>query len=85
MVAPIRGAHPERMSGLFAVGGAQSNTSLAIGDHAADWEDTAGAEFHALLLERDLCSPATIPDSHNDPRSGQARQNVVFQNSAAQN
>ena len=44
-----------------------SRTSLATGGHAADWEDTAGAEFHALLLEWDLCLPATMPGPRNDP------------------
>ena len=41
--------------------------SLAVGDQAADFEDTAGAEFHAMLLEWDLCLPATLPGPHNDP------------------
>ena len=44
-----------------------SVASLAVGDQAPDWEDTAGAEFHALLREWDLCLPATLPGPHNDP------------------
>ena len=44
-----------------------SVASLAVGDQAADCEDTAGAEFHAMLLEWDLCLPATLPGPHNDP------------------
>ena len=44
-----------------------SVASPAVGDQAADWEDTAGAEFHAVLLEWDLCLPATMPGPHNDP------------------
>ena len=69
VVASFRRTHPERMSGLFTARGAgmRSVASLAVGDQAADWEDTAGAEFHALLLEWDLCLPATLPGPHNDP------------------
>ena len=44
-----------------------SVASLDTGDQAPDWEDTAGTEFHALLLESDLCLPATLPGWHNDP------------------
>ena len=62
------------MSGLYTARGAmRSNArlgsvpSLAVGDQAADWEDTAGAEFHALLLEWDVCLPASLPGPHNDP------------------
>ena len=44
-----------------------SVASLAVGDQAADWEDTAGAEFHAMLVEWDYCLPATLPGPHNDP------------------
>ena len=46
--------------------GVGSVASLAVGDQAADWEDTAGAEFHAVLLEWDICLPATLPGPHND-------------------
>ena len=70
-----RGTHSERKSGLFLPlvvpcdvnARVVSVASLAIGDQAADWEDTAGAEFHTLLLEWDLCLPATLPGAHNDP------------------
>ena len=44
-----------------------SVASLAVGDQAADWEDTAGAELHATPLEWDLCLPTTLPGPHNDP------------------
>ena len=44
-----------------------SVASLAVGDQVVDWEDTAGAEFHALLWEWDLCLHATLPGPHNDP------------------
>ena len=44
-----------------------SVTSLVVGDQATNWEDTAGAEFHAVLQEWDLCLPATFPGPHNDP------------------
>ena len=44
-----------------------SVASLAAGDQAAGWEDTTGAEFHAVLRERILCLPATLPAPHNDP------------------
>ena len=43
----------------------------AFGDQAADWEDTAGAEFLALLLPWDLCQPRC--------QAHQAFRNVVFQ------
>ena len=59
-----------------------SITSMAIDGHAADWEYTAGAEFHALLLEWDPCLPATMAGPHNDP--AKPRRNVVFQDSVAQ-
>ena len=74
MVASFHRTRSERMSGLFNVRGAcdanarvGSVASLAVGDQAADWEDTAGAEIHALLLEWDLCLPGTLPGLHNDP------------------
>ena len=63
------------MSGFFTARGAMrdanarvgSVASLAVGDQAADWKDTAGAEFHAVLRDWDLCLPATLPGPHNDP------------------
>ena len=55
MVAPVCGGHPELMPPLVVLSDASarvgSTSSLAIGDHAADWEDTAGAESHAFVLE----------------------------------
>ena len=61
LVASRRGTHLERCQVSSPV------ASLAIGNQAADWEDTAGAEFHTLLLEWDLCPPATLPGPQNDP------------------
>ena len=61
-VASFRRTHPERMSGFFT-----AVAPLAVGDQAADWEDTAGAGFHAVLRDWDLCLPATLPGPHNDP------------------
>ena len=52
--------------------------SLAIGDQAADWEETAGAEFHTLLLEWDPCLPAT-PGPHNDPAKPSGTLDAVGQ------
>ena len=70
----FRRTHPERLSGFFTLvllcdanARVGSVASLAVRDQAADWEDTAGAEFHAVLLEWDLCLPATMPGPHTDP------------------
>ena len=54
--------------------------SLASGDQAADWEDTAGTEFHTLLLQWDLCLSATLPGPHNNPArpSRTRRQRIDF-------
>ena len=55
-----------------------SVASLAVGDLAADWEDTADAEFHAMLLEWDLCLPVTLPGPHNDPAKPSGTWRIDF-------
>ena len=39
-----------------------SETSLAIGDRAAESESESGVLFHEYLMENDICLPATFGD-----------------------
>ena len=53
----------------------------SVASLAADGEDTAGAEFHTLLLEWDFLSSSHVARPAQRPR--QAFRNVVFQDAVA--